>query len=202
MYDVTIFFNVRFYGLVTEGGEFSVDLGGVGLLSLALVVPLLGVSQSLGLQSLDAVLVLPADLVTKSAEARDFSAWKASDLLEGGGDLKLLLDVEWWWAAIEALESLVSGLASSGLVGEHTSDHSLDHHGWGTVVEWTVLGVGGGSLVHLLEHDKLVSVEVTSDEDALASHNGDVVTSEELLGDDGAQSTGEVIVGVDDDVLL
>merc|ERR1712154_260563 len=165
MYGVTIFFNVRFYGLVTEGGEFRIDLGGVGLLSLggllgllslASVVPLLGVGESLGLQSLDAVLVLPANLVAESAEARDLSAWQTSDLLEGGGDLKLLLHVEWWWASVEALKSLVGGLASSGLVGEHTSDHSLVHH---------------------LKHDELVSVKVTGDEDALASHESHVVTS-------------------------
>merc|ERR1711970_233052 len=93
-------------------------------------------------------------------------------------------------------------LASSSPVGEHTPDHALESHSGSPLVEGAVLGVGGGSLVKLLEHNKLVSVKVTGDEHALASHNGDVVAAEELLGNDGAKSTGQMVLRVNNDVSL
>ena len=43
-------------------------------------------------------------------------------------------------------------------------------------MEWTVFWVGGGSVVHLLEHDELVSVVVTGDEDTFTSDDGDIKT--------------------------
>jgi hypothetical protein len=173
-----------------------------GELGLFFVVPFLSVSQPFSFQSTNDISVLPANFVAKSAQTGDFSAWEGSDLFQSGGDLKFFLGVEWWWASIEALKSLVGGLASAGFVGKHTSNHSLDHHGWSSVVEWTVFWVGGGSVVHLFKHDELVSVVVTGDEDSFASDNGDIVTSEKFLGDGGTKSTSKVVLGVNNDVLF
>merc|ERR1719415_212204 len=197
--------------LVTHFGQLGIDsggisfgnLGGVSLcLGLFLVVPFLSVGDSFSFKSSNDITVLPADFVAESSQRSDFSAWKRSDFFQGGGDLEFFLGIEWWWASIEALESLVGGLTSSGFIWEHTSDHSFDHHGWGSVVEWTVFWVGGGSMMHLFKHDQLVSVVVTSDEDSFASDENDIVTSEEFLGDSGAKSTSEVVLRVNNDVLF
>ena len=141
---------------------------------MLVLVPFSSVGDSFGFQSGNNISVLPADFVAEFAQRSNFSAWKASDFFQSGGDLEFFLAIEWWWTTIEALESLVGGLASSGFVGEHTSDHSFDHHGWSSVVEWTVFWVGGGSMMHLFEHDQFVSVVVTGDEDTFASDDNDI----------------------------
>lgn len=190
-------FGINFGGVSFGGG--SVSFGGLGFLSF---VPDTGVYLSFGFKSFNDISVLPANFVAKSAKTGDFSAWKRSDFFQSGGDLEFLLDIEWWWATVEALKSFVGSGTSSGFVWEHTSDHPLDHRGWGSVVKWTVFRVGSGSVVHLFEHDQLVSVVVTSDEDTFASDNADVVASEKFFGDGGTKSTGEVVLGVNDDVLF
>jgi len=157
---------------------------------------------SFGFKSFDDISVLPANFVAESTKTGDFSAWKGSNFFQSSGDLEFLLDIEWWWATVEALKSFVGSGTSSGFVWKHTSDHPLDHHRWSSVVEWTVFRVGSGSVVHFLEHDQLVSVVVTGDEDTFASDNADVVTSEKFFGDGGTKSTSEVVLGVNDDVLF
>lgn len=64
-------------------------------------------------------------------------------------------------------------------------------------MERTVFRVSGSPLVHLFKHDQLVPVVVTGDEKTFAADNVDGVASEELLSDDGAETTHEVVFGVD-----
>ena len=69
-------------------------------------------------------------------------------------------------------------------------------------MEGTVFGVGGGSLVHLFQHDQLVSVVVTSEVKTFTADQVDGVAVEEFFGDDGANSTDQVVFAVDGDVIF
>jgi len=145
---------------------------------------------------------LPSKFLAEISQRSDLSARFRSGNLEGSRDFELLLSVEWWRAAIIDVQSSESSLTSSGLVGEHTSDHSLDHSGGASVMEGTVFGVGSGSLVHLFQHDQLVSVVVTSEVKTFTADQVDGVAVEEFFGDDGANSTDQVVFAVDGDVIF
>jgi hypothetical protein len=66
-------------------------------------------------------------------------------------------------------------------------------------VEGTLLVVGVGALAEELEVLPLVHLEVTRNVDGLAADNDDLVTSEELLGNNGRKAAEEVSTGVNDD---
>lgn len=129
-------FKVFKKNLVTHDGEFGINFSGVsfgsgsvsfGGLSFLGFVPDTGVYLSFGFKSFNDISVLPANFVAESTKTGDFSAWKGSDFFQSSGDLKLLLDIEWWWATVVARKSVVGSGTSSGFVWEHTSDHPLDH---------------------------------------------------------------------------
>ena len=192
-------------GLGLEGGVLAQSrLSGSSQLSLSLnVLEVLGRSlSSLGRQLLNQLLALPADLGGQIAEHAELSLGLQTQSLDGLGDRHLLLSVIGSGHAVEDLEALQSGLTSGGLVGEHSSNSSPEHHRGGGVVKRASSGIGSGGLVLEFLVLELVSEQRSGDIDTLASHNSDLLTVQDLLGNDRSQATEEVTLTVDDQFLL
>lgn len=175
-------------------GGSNLLLGGLGLLGQS---GLLGVVSgrldlSLLLESSNNVLVLPAKLVGDSANGAVLSAGLESQNSEGLGDDHSLLLVVRRGNALKDLESLESGLASGSLVGNHTSNGLVEDSRGGSEVEGTVGSVEPGGLSQVGGVLELGPEELLGDVQGLASHDDNVLSVEDLLGDGGSQSTEKV----------
>ena len=62
---------------------------------------------------------------------------------------------------------------------------------------WSLRRLGVHSFPQVVEHLQLVTVEVTGDTDALASHHHDALTGEDLFRDHGGETTHEVTRTID-----
>jgi len=161
------------------------------------VVKVLGLDLPLGLQSLDNVLVLPADVVAQPTEGAELPAWLEPENLKGGGDDHPLLLVVWGWDTLEGLESLHGILSPLGLVGNHAPHSPPEHFGGGTEVEGAAARLDIAPKPEELEHLQLVPVEVAGLVDALAPHHHNLVAVEDVLGHDGGQTAHQVATAID-----
>lgn len=87
------------------------------------------------------VLVLPAKLVTETADSAVLAAGLQPQNPQGLGNDDALLLVVWGGDTLEGLETLKSSLATGGLVRNHAADGSPEHLGRGAEVEGTCHGV-------------------------------------------------------------
>lgn len=85
------------------------------------------------------ILVLPAELVTESADGAVLAAGLKSEDTKSLGNDNALLVVVWWGNTLESLQALHGGGATGGLVGNHAPDGAPEHLGRSTVVPWTWL---------------------------------------------------------------
>jgi len=69
-------------------------------------------------------------------------------------------------------------------------------------VEWTLGSVVSGSLSQVVVELQLVSEELTGDVQGLASDNDNLLTVQQLLGDDRSQTTQQVALTVDNNNWL
>lgn len=88
----------------------------------------------------DDVLVLPAELVTESADGAVLAARLETEDTESLRDDHALLVVVWGWDTLEGLKTLHGGGAAGGLVRNHATDSAPEHLGWRTVMPWTTTG--------------------------------------------------------------
>jgi hypothetical protein len=192
-------------GLRRLGLDRGVLLG-LGQLSrgdlLALVV-----GGALGLSSLlqagNDVLVLPADLVAETADGAVLAAGLQAENTEGLGDDHLLLLVVGGRDTLEDLEALKSGGTTGGLVGDHATDSLVEDSGGGAEVEGTPAGgVVSGHLAQVGVVLELRAEELARDVQSLAADDDDLLTIEELLGNDGGETAKEVALAIDDDNRL
>jgi hypothetical protein len=83
----------------------------------------------------DNVLVLPAKLVSETADSAVLAAGLQPQYPQGLGDDDALLLVVWGRDALEGLEALHGGVTAGGLVGNHAADGSPEHLGGSAEVE-------------------------------------------------------------------
>lgn len=169
--------------------------GGVELLSAGSVGggPLLfELSADLG--------VVPADLGANVTEDAELGGRLEAELSHGLWDEDVAGGVLLWDAG-EGLEVGEGSLAADGLVGAHTTDGLADDLGWVVEMEWTALVVEVGALLEVLHVVGLGTELGAGDVDLLAVDDDDLLAVQELLGDDGAETTEQVVAGVDDDGL-
>lgn len=163
--------------------------------SLTLDLPLL-------LEPVNNILVVPSDLGANPLDGAVLPSGLQSEDTESGGDDHLLDSVLGGGDTLVKLKSLEGGGTSRALVGDHTADSLVEDSGRSTEVEGTRLpGVDNVSLVEVVVVLYLVPEEGTRDVDLLTSDNGDLLASEDLLGNDRSKSTEEVTFAVNDDGL-
>ena len=127
--------------------------------------------SSLSGQSLNELLALPTSLRSQIAEDAELSLWLQAESLGGLRDSHLLLLVIRSWDTVEDLQALEGGLTSGGLVWEHTTNSSPEHHRRSSVVKRASSWVGSGGLVLELLVLQGVSEKGTRNVDTLTSHN-------------------------------
>lgn len=86
------------------------------------------------------ILVLPADLVGKTADSAVLASGLESEDTEGLGDNHALDLVVWGWDTLEDLKPLHGGSTTGSLVWDHTTDGLVEDAGWGAEVEGTTTG--------------------------------------------------------------
>lgn len=103
------------------------------------------------------------------------------------------------WDAGVDLETGEGGLAAGGLGWGHALDGALQDLGWVAEVERTTLVVEVRALLELVEVVGSGAEEVAGDRDVLAVGDGDMLSVQKLLGNDGAQTAEHVVAGINDD---
>ena len=121
--------------------------------SLLLLVVCLALDLASLLEAGDDILVLPAELVTKTTDSAVLAARLEAEDTESLWDDLALLVVVWWWDALEGLQALECLCAALGLVRNHAADSAPEHLSWRTVVPWTTTGC---VVTSLLAHEGLV----------------------------------------------
>lgn len=196
--------------LVAVRSELGVDVlelvGGGGLSGgallgssdLALVVSGL-LDLALGLELVDGLHVVPANLVRDTLDGSELAAGLKTEHTESGGDDHELLAVVGRGNTLVDLQALESGGTTSGLVGKHSADGLVEDARGSTVVEGTsLLGVDQVTLVEVGVVLQLVAEERAGDVDELGSDNNDLLAGEELLGQGGGETTEKVSLAVND----
>lgn len=184
-------------GIGLGGGGLGVDLGKG---KLALVVSL-GADLALGLELLDDVLVLPAHLGGEALDGAVLTAGTETEDTEGLGDNHTLHLIVGGGDTLEELEAVKGGLTTGGLVGDHTTDDTVEHAGGSAEMDGTVAGPDETALVEIVLVPDLVAEEGTRDVDLLAADDDDTLAVEDLLGDGGGQATHKVTLTVNDNDL-
>jgi hypothetical protein len=101
----------------------------------------------------DNVLVLPAELVSETADSAVLAAGLQPQNPQGLGNDNALLLVVGGRDTLEGLETLHGGVTAGGLVGNHATDGAPEHLGGSAEVEGTTTG---GVETGLLAHESLV----------------------------------------------
>jgi len=178
-----------------RGGLFT-ELEGSDLalvVSLSLGLPLL-------LQLVDDVLVTPTDLVRQPLQGTVLPAGLESEDSESGGDDHLLDLVLGGGDTLKERESGQGGGTSGRLVGNHSSDGLVEDPRGSSEMERTGLpGVDQMLLVQVSVVSELVPEERTRNVDLLTSNNSNLLTAQDLLGNDRSETTEQVTFAVDDD---
>lgn len=105
---------------------------------------------ALGLELVDGLHVVPADLVRDTLDGGELAAGLKAEDTESGGDDHELLAVVRRGDTLVDLQSLEGGGTTSGLVGKHAADGLVEDARGSTVVEGTgFLGVNQVALVEV-----------------------------------------------------
>ena len=123
-------------------------------------------------------------------------AWLEPENFEGGGDNHPLLFVIRRRDTLESLEPFHGFLSSLGFVGNHSSDCPPEHLRGGTEVEGATCRLDIAPQSQELQHFQLVPIEVARKVDALAPHNDDLITVENVLGHDGGQTAHQMAAAI------
>ena len=166
------------------------------------LIEFMGSFLSLGFQLLNDGLSLPTNFVAEIAQQAEFSEVLKSDDLQSSWDDLSLLGVIGAWDTFESLKSAKSCSTLGGLMGKHTSDGSPEDSGRRSVMG----GTSSWVVNHLFSLEfrvlDLVSEEGARDVDSFSSDDNDSLTAEELLGDNGSQSTEEMALTIDNHELF
>lgn len=169
---------------------------------LALVVSS-ALSLSSLLQSSNDILVLPANLVGQTTNSAELAAGLETEDTESLGNDDLLGLVVGRGDTLEDLKALESGGTAGSLVGDHTTDGLVEDSGRSTEVEGTTAGgVVSGDLSEVGVVLELRAEELAGDVQGLTADNNDLLTAQELLGDNGGESAKEMALAIDDNNLL
>jgi len=178
----------------------------VGQLSCSNLLALV-VGSALGLPPLlqpgNNILVLPADLVAQAADGAVLATGLQSQDTESLGNDHLLLLIVGGRYTLENLEALQSGGTTGGLVRNHTTDGLVEDSGGSAEVEGTnASGVVSGHLAQIGMVLELSAEELARDVEGFAADDNDLLTVEELLGDNAGKTTKEVALAVNDNNRL
>lgn len=176
------------------------DLAGSNTLALI-------VGSALGLSSLlqagDDVLVFPANLVAETADGAVLAAGLQTENAEGLGNDHLLLLVVGGRDTLKDLEALQGGGTAGCLVRDHATDGLVEDAGGSAEVERATAGrVETGHLAEVGVVLELRAEELARDVEGLAADNDNLLAVEELLSDNGGETTEEVALAIDDDNWL
>lgn len=154
---------------------------------------------ALGLELVDSLHVVPANLVRDTLDGGELAAGLKTEDTQSRRDDHELLAVVRRRDTLVDLQSLQSGGTTSGLVGNHAADGLVEDARRGTVVEGTsLLGVNQVALVQVGVVLQLVAEERARDVDKLGSNNNDLLAREKLLGQSGGETTEKVALAVND----
>jgi len=198
---------------MTGSGKNFVNLGqitGSSLLSLGLKsssgLLLLEEDFSLGttliLKALDKLLVLPSNIIGEVTHLGVLTPRLEADNTKSSRDDLTLHLVVGVGDSLEGGETSNSGLSTGSLLVDHTTDSPPNHTGRGLEVEGTTSRVGVHALGAELSVLGLVTDKRSRDNHILATDKNNLLSSQEFLGDDGAQTTVEVVAAVDEDGLF
>jgi hypothetical protein len=198
---------------MTGSGKNFVNLGqitGSSILSLGLKsssgLLLLEEDFSLGttliLKALDKLLVLPSNIIGEVTHLGVLTSRLEADNTKSSRDDLTLHLVVGVGDSLEGGETSNGGLSTGSLLVNHTTDSPPNHTGRGLEVEGTTSRVGVHALGAELSVLGLVTDERSRDNHILATDKNNLLSSQEFLGNDGAQTTVEVVAAVNDDGLF
>ena len=187
-------------GKITSSSFLCLSLEGSS--GLLLLEEDFSLSTTLVLKTADKLLVLPSNVVGEITHLGVVASRLEADNTEGSRDNLALDLVERVGDSIESREASNSSLTTSSLLVNHTTDSPPDHHGRGLEVEGTTARVGVHALLTELSVLGLVTDKRSGDDHILATDENNLLSSQEFLGDDGAQTTVHVVAAVNDDGLF
>jgi hypothetical protein len=163
------------------------------------LVESLGFDLTLLLQTINNILVTPANLVRKALDSAVLAARLQAKDTKSFRDNHALLAVVWRRNTLKELETL-KGCGTTGcLVGDHAADGTEEDLGRGTVMEGAGLfRVHNMAFVEEVVVAELVAEEAARDVDFFTAYDGNLLAIEDLLGDDGGQPTKQMALAVDD----
>jgi len=187
-------------GKITSSSFLCLGLeGGSGLL---LLEEDFGLGTTLVFEAVDKLLVLPSNLVGKITHLGVLPSGLKTDNTKCGRDNLALHLVVGVGDTLEGGETSNGGLSTGSLLVNHTTDSPPHHTGRGLEVEGTTRRVGVHALLAELSILGLVTDDRSRDNHLLATDKDDLLSSQKFLGNDGAQTTVEVVAAVNNDGLF
>jgi len=166
-----------------------------------LIVPLLRLCKPLLLKLLHNIVVSPANLAGKLTKVGNLTLSANMKNLKGRRDNHLLHLIIRGGAAIENVEALKGGCTTGVLVREHPTDGTPEHERGGLVVERTTAGVGVRLLGNEAVESHFIAAKGAGDDGLLGTNTANVLAEQELLGDDGGETTLKVALAINNDFL-
>lgn len=170
------------------GGEFF-ELFAVGCLSSGVnllflqFIELLGLGLSLLFKTFNEALFGPSGELGKISKDTELSVVSQSNNLKSVWDNHSLFVIIWEGDTFEDLQTSESCGTLRGFMGEHSSDGSPEHTGWGLVMFETSSWVGVDLLVQEFVPLELVSEERSRFHEEFTSDYSDSLTIQEFLCD-------------------
>lgn len=161
-----------------------------------------GFNFSLFLETLDDASLGPAGECSELAKRAEASVRLESERFEGIWHHHALLLIVGEGDSVEDLESAEGGGSTGLLVGQHAAGALPENARRGSPVLGTTARVGVDALLHRVQSNDLVSLQIARLEDLLAAHNGDALTRQQLLGNDACQTALKVASAVNDQLLF
>lgn len=187
-------------GQVTSSSLLGFGLEGSS--GLLLLEEDFSLGTTLVLETADKLLVLPSNVVGKVTHLGVLASRLETDNTKSSGDDLALYLVVRVGDSLEGGETSNSGLSTSRLLVNHTTDSPPNHTGRGLEVERTTGGVGVHALLTELSILGLVTDKRSRDNHILATDKNNLLSSQKFLGDDGTKTTVEVVAAVNDDGLF
>lgn len=184
------------------GVELLNLLVGNVLLGLGLSIEGSALDLALGLEALNNVSVLPADLSAQTSKDGVLPAGAEALGTEGRRDDNALDDGVRRRDTFEDLDAGEGSSSTGSLVGEHSTDGAPQDLGGGAEVEGASARVGVLTLVKEIVVLDTVADERSGNRDALSTDTDDLLTVQGLLGQDGSKATQNVVLAVNDDTLF
>jgi len=142
---------------VTEGSNLLVDLSQLGGLGsgglgtdvgngLLALVESLGLDLALLLEVGNNIVVLPADLVRDTLDGAVLAAGLELEDAKGRGDDHALHAIVRWGDTLKELDAVQGSGSTGSLVGDHTTDSTVEDAGGSAEMEGTTSGVDDATL--------------------------------------------------------